>query len=341
MSEPARVETAPGRTASVEAIPLESERLRAAPVLVTGAAGFVGSWLVPVLLDAGIQVVAIARPGEATGDPRARWHAVDLTGAEAVRDVVAAALPSAVVHLAAMAVPRDAQAEPAAAERINVGAVDVMLRALADTAPKARLLYVSSGEVYGRRSRDAASAVETDPLAPEGVYARTKAAAESSVARARTELGLDVVCARPFNHTGPGRPARYAEASFARQIARAERGEQAPRVRVGNLDAVRDYSDVRDVVGAYLQLLDHGAPGETYNVCSGTGRTIRTVLETLVAMADRPIAIETDPARYEPTPGDRVALIGDPARLRGLGWVPSRSFEATLRDVLEDWRTRA
>lgn len=328
-------------TAPREPAPGRADLARGGPVLVTGAAGFVGSWLVPALLAHGAAVVATARPGERPGDARASWRTVELTDPAAVRALVAASRPAAVVHLAAMAVPRDAQAAPEAARAINVGAVERLIDALASEAPHARLLYVSSGEVYGRRPRAAPAARETDPLFPEGVYATTKAEAEAEAARACAERGLDVVRVRPFNHTGPGRPERYAEASFARQIADAERGLAEPCVRVGNLDAIRDFCDVRDVVRAYVLLLSHARTGEAYNVCSGRGRAMREMLDILLAMARVSVRSEVDTSRYDPTPDGRVALVGDPTKLASLGWERAVPLEQTLRDVLDDWRARA
>ncbi len=310
-------------------------------VLVTGAGGFVGSYLTAALLASRVSVAGTHLPSDPPPPAAIRWTPIDLTVREAVAKLIAELTPSAVVHLAAIAVPRQATQAPLEALRANYLAVDHLLDALRRFAPRARHLLVSSGAVYGRRPRDGARARESDPTAPEGIYGATKVAAERRAGLAVERDGLDVVCARPFNHTGPGRPADYAESSFARQIARAEKGQSEPCVRVGNLEAIRDFSDVREVVRAYLLLLERGMRGETYNVCTGQGRSIRSLLELRCARARVPVSIVEDPALYMATPPDRVALVGDPSRLEALGWTPRVRFEETLEALLAHWRERS
>jgi GDP-4-dehydro-6-deoxy-D-mannose reductase len=315
----------------------------AGAVLVTGAAGFVGSWLLPELSRAGYPLIAVHRPGEAAGEhdlPELRWHSLDIREPAGVAELIASAQPAAVVHLAGIAVPAQATADPLLALETNYMAVDHLVRALDSHCPRARLLLISTGEVYGRRAAAAPAARELDPLAPSNVYAATKAAAEQRASLAAAQGGLDVVIARPFNHTGPGRPAQYAEASFARQIAQAEKNASRAGVRVGNLQPIRDWSDVRDVVHAYRVLLERAKPGEVYNTCSGRGHAVAEVLETLRGLARVPLAVQIDPARYEDVPADRLALVGNPSKLRGLGWTPRHPLAATLASLLDDWRTR-
>jgi GDP-4-dehydro-6-deoxy-D-mannose reductase len=311
-----------------------------APVVVTGAEGFVGGWLVPELRRAGRGVVGTFRPGSTHPDLDARWVEVDLREASAVDALVADARPAAVIHLAAIAAPRQAAADPDEALRVNYGAVDHLARALVREAPDARLVYVSTGEVYGRRLASDPPAREDDPLAPPNPYAATKAAAEQRLALAFEREGLDVVRVRPFNHSGPGRPTEYGESNFARQVAELERSEAEPVVRVGNLEAMRDFSHVADVVAAYRLLLDEAEPGGVYNVCSGIPRSMRSVLEHLLSRARRELRAEVDEALFEPIPDDARQLVGDPARIRALGWRPAHSFESMLDELLEDWRAR-
>ncbi len=311
-----------------------------AVALVTGAGGFVGPWLVPQLEAAGHRVVGVEKPGLAVPDLGIEWLEVELTDPQETRRAIARVHPACVVHLAALSNPSEARELPLEALRANYLAVDGLLEALAAEAPQARLLYVGTGEIYGLGSRHAGPVDEGVRTAPPGTYSATKAAAEQ-----RTQLaaarGLDVVCVRPFNHTGPGRQPSFAEAAFARQIALIERGELRPPLRVGNLESVRDFSDVRDVVRAYVLLLERGDGGAVYNECSGRGRSMREVLDVLLSWSSAEPDVEVDPALFRPTAVDACALVGDPGRLRALGWRAAHSFEETLRDVLEDQRARA
>ena len=299
--------------------------------LVTGAAGFVGSALCPALQAAGHEVVGVHLPGLPPGRDPIDWRACDLRDRAAVKALVAETRPRAVVHLAALAAPVEAERAPLEALRANVLALDALLNALAGT--QARLLFVSSGDVYGGSAADARPRRESDPPCPANVYAATKAAGELAVGLA-VERGLDACIARPFNHTGPGRPPVYVEGSFARQLVQIERGRCEPVLRVGNLGAIRDFSDVRDVVSAYRMLLERGVRGETYNVCSGRGRSVRELLDHLLARSSARPEVRVDPERFRPLPAGREALVGDPARLRALGWSPSHSAEEAFDALL-------
>ena len=312
-----------------------------APVVVTGAEGFVGGWLVRELRAAGRGVIGVHKPGRPRPELGVRWVEADLRERGALEGLFAEVRPAAVVHLAAIALPRQVARDLDEALRVNYTAVDHLVEALLRSAPEARLLYVSSGEVYGRRGADDPPARDNDPLAPPNPYAATKAAAERRVELAFERDGLDTVRVRPFNHSGPGRPADYAESNFARQVARLERSEEEPVVRVGNLDAVRDFSHVADVAAAYRLLLDEAEPGGVYNVCSGRAHTIRAVLDHLLSRARRPLRVEVDPALFEPLAEARRGLVGDPARIRALGWSPRHSFESMLDELLEHWRAGA
>ncbi|MEX2205463.1 MAG: GDP-mannose 4,6-dehydratase [Myxococcota bacterium] len=307
--------------------------------LVTGAAGFVGSWLVPALRASGREPIGVHLPGLPRGDAPIEWHACDLRDRRAVTALIAASRPSEIVHLAALASPSQAERDPLEALRSNYLAVDHLLAALAESAPRARLLFVSTGEIYGFAPSGARPWRESDPFRPQTTYAATKAAGERRIELAVERDGLDVVIARPFNHTGPGRPPIYAESSFAEQLARIERGQQEPVLRVGNLDAERDFSDVRDVVTAHLALLERGERGFAYNVCSGQPVRIGALLELLIARARVKPRVEVDPERWRPRPRGASSLAGDASRLRALGWRPSYALADTLEALLE--RARA
>jgi GDP-4-dehydro-6-deoxy-D-mannose reductase len=211
-----------------------------------------------------------------------------------------------------------------------------VLAAVEAAAPRARVLLVSSSTVYGPAEADAPPFDESSPLRPANAYARTKAAADL-LGAAFAERGLAVWRARPWNHTGAGRPDRFVESSFARQLAEIEAGRRPPRIEVGALDSLRDFLHVEDVVDAYLALLDGDAPPAAYNVASGRGVTIRALLEQLLARTRLAPELVVDPARLRPPD----ASVGSAARLRALtGWTPRRTLDEALGALLDDWRER-
>jgi GDP-4-dehydro-6-deoxy-D-mannose reductase len=281
----------------------------AAHVLVTGAQGFVGLHLLAELGD------------------RARPLNVDVTDADSLQDAVGDA--DALIHLAAGSSVSESWVDPREAWRVNtLGTVNV-LGAVRARAPGARVVVVSTGEVYGRAER--VPTPESARVAPVSPYAASKAAAEIAAGQAR-RAGVDVVVARPFQHEGPGRDERFAVGSWSAQIARAEEAGGGV-VRVGDLSARRDITDVRDVVRAYAALLDREVPADTYNVASGKPVEMEHVLDLLVGLATVPIEIEHDPERSRPT--DLPVVCGNAARLRGAtGWTPTIPLEQTLTDTL-------
>ncbi len=291
-------------------------------VWVSGAAGFVGTWLLPRLARDAHEVVAADRK-------------VDVCDAAAVDASIAAARPDAVVHLAASASVADSFTDPAATARVNYLGTLHVLRAIARRAPKARVLLVSSGEIYGGAA-DPDPIGEDAPLAPGSPYARAKAAADRLGAAFASD-GLDVVRARPWNHTGPGQSDAYVASSFAHQLAEMALGRREPVLRVGNLEAVRDFLDVADVVDAYALLLDRSVPAAAYNVATGLPTKMARLLELLAAHAGLQPAIEVDPARVR---ADRPS-VGDAAKLReATGWSPQIPLEDTLARLFDAWRDR-
>lgn len=290
-------------------------------VLVTGAKGFVGAHLVPRLEAEGFEVLAADRE-------------LDVTDAAALEGALARFSPDAVVHLAAVSSVPDASRRPERAYRVNFLGARNLLAAIARGAPAARILLVGSATAYGSGPPGAPPFPESAPLRPTSPYALTKAAAEL-LGAAWADRGLDVVRVRAFNHTGPGQTEDFALSSFAKQAAEIAEGRREPRLRVGNLESTRDFLDVRDVVEAYLRLLDRRVPCGTYNVASGSGSRLRDLLGRLLEIAGIAPEIEVDPARLRPTD----AATGDATRLReATGWRPRIPIEETLEGLVTFWR---
>jgi GDP-4-dehydro-6-deoxy-D-mannose reductase len=281
-------------------------------IAITGAKGFVGGHL-------------LARLG-------ARALALDanVTDAEALTQAVADANPGSVVHLAAVSSVAASWTDAGEPWRVNALGTVNLLDAVRSHTPAARVLVVSTGDVYGQA--DEIPTPETAPFRPTSPYAASKAAAELA-AEQFARAGCDIVVARAFQHEGPGRDERFAVGSWAAQIARAEEAGRGT-VLVGDLSPRRDITDVRDVVGAYEALLDPAVPAGTYNVTSGKPVAMREVLDTLVSLARCTIEVEEDPSRFRTS--EVAELSGDPSKLRATtGWVPTIPLEQTLADTLD------
>lgn len=296
--------------------------------VVTGGLGFVGRHLVAHLRAAGDQVTTLDHHGD---------HAVDILDASGVASAIAEASPDAVYHLAGWADVGASWSDPVGVLRVNAEGTLNVLRAC-EAASVDRVLAVASADVYGVVAEDDLPLTEAAPLRPTSPYAASKAAADALALQAYLGHGLGVIRVRPFNHLGPGQSEKFVAPALAARIARAER-DHLDTIAVGNLTARRDVTDVRDVVRAYRLLITDGAPGEVYNVCSGTDIAVQTLADHLVAMAHRPIELRPDPSLLRPV--DLPVLRGDASRLRAAtGWKPERSIEDTLADLLDDMRSR-
>ena len=312
-------------------------------VLVTGAGGFVGPYLVRALAEHGHQVhglVQAAVPDGVLAGVPVSVHRGDVLDAPAMDALVARVRPDAVCHLAALSFVPAAERDPPAAYRVTVDGTLIVLRAVREHAPTARLLYVGSSDAYGAVLSDELPIDEDVPFRPLTVYGASKAAAELTAAQWGRAYGLDVVRARPFNHTGPGQSPAFVGPALARQIADIEAGRQGRVLRVGNLDPVRDLSDVRDVVAGYVALLERGMSSHAYNLCSGIGRSIREVVDVFRSLARVPIDVEQDPALVRRV--EVPSLIGCAERIQAdTGWHPAIPFEQTAADLLAWWRSQA
>jgi GDP-4-dehydro-6-deoxy-D-mannose reductase len=306
-------------------------------ILVTGAAGFVGGHLLDRLLADGARAVGWYRPGTSpTPKPDVTWMCVELLEPKAVVGALAEVKPEAVYHLAGAAHVAESWRFTYETYQNNVLATNYLLNALADVQPGARTLVSCSATVYQPQDR---ALREDDPVAPASPYATSKLAQEMLAARFWQEQQLPVLIARSFNHTGPGQDPSYVAPGIARQIARIEAGVQQPSLRLGNLDPRRDLSDVRDVVRAYVAMMNGATPGRPYNVCSGRELSIRTLVDTFAARARVAVEIVQDPALFRPT--DAPLLVGDRSRLTSeTGWAPQIPLEETVDDLLNYWRNR-
>lgn len=306
-------------------------------VLITGASGWTGKHLSQLALDRGAQVVGTVFAGSAA--PRVAERRVDLTRRSAVEAVVAEVRPDWVFHLAAILPDAVGRRPVEAFISVNVTATYYLLDAVSRLAPKARVLVASSSAVYGSPAEPDQPITEGAPFQPQSLYATTKVAQDVLASQFFTEQGLHTVRGRTFNQTGPGEGANLVCGALARQIARIEAGLQEPALRAITLTPRRDFCDVRDVVAGYWAALEHGCPGQAYNICSGQSYSIRRVAEILVGLS-RVAGIRL--TESGPAPGPRAILnqIGCRAPLEACsGWRPAIPLEQSLRDLLEDWRT--
>lgn len=306
-------------------------------VLITGATGFIGRHLCAVARDRGAEVCGLARRGPFPAG--VRGFECDVTDRAGLASVLETCRPDGIFHLAAIAPGRGASS-PEDMLHVAVQGTQRLLNAAREIVPAARILVASSSGIYGTPADPARPISETAPLQPASTYALSKAAQDLLAAQFHRQHGLHTVCVRPFNLTGPGEPPGLVCAALARRIARIAAGRDEPVVPAVTLATVRDFCDVRDVAAGCWDALVHGVPGEAYNLCSGTGRRIGDVLDTLLTLAGRPElrVVETQPV---PPPGAILAQTGDAARLRAVsGWAPAIPFERSLGDVLADWRGR-
>jgi GDP-4-dehydro-6-deoxy-D-mannose reductase len=299
--------------------------------LVTGASGFAGSHLLERLLHRHRRVAAWAhRAQPSLTDPRILWRPVDLLDKRAIGEAVRDTRPGLIYHCAG--VPHVAESWKHAAQALEVNTMGThhLLEAVRREAPWCTVVVVSSALVY-RPSSNALT--EASPLGPSNPYGVSKLAQEMLGHHAATP----VVIARPFNHAGPRQQPSFVTSSFAKQIAEIEAGRADPCLRVGNLDAQRDITDVRDTARAYEMLGHHGVAGRIYNVCAGTSYRVGDLLERLLQRARARVTVTMDPDRMRP--GDNPVVLGDRTRIEGeIGWRPEIPIEQTLDDLLDWWR---
>jgi GDP-4-dehydro-6-deoxy-D-mannose reductase len=311
--------------------------------LVTGISGFVGGHLAEHLVEAGDLVVGLSTRGRwpsdlAHLDRLARIEACDLANVDEddLATLIARKQPEAIYHLAAQANPQASVADPRGTWALNLGGTLNLLEAVKRSGLTPRVLLVGSGVCYGNPAPEHLPVTEACPLRPNNPYAASKAAADLLGIQHHLGHKTHVVMARPFNHAGPRQSATYVLGGLARQVAEVEAGLK-DQIDVGNLNVVRDFTDVRDIVRAYRLLIQRGTPGEIYNVGTGRDVSLAAMLETFQSLARVPIPVHIDPARFRPV--DQPRLLADASKLRAAtGWEPRYSITQTLTDLLATCR---
>ena len=290
-------------------------------MLVTGADGFVGSFI-----DRKYEILPLV---DSSGN-------VDLRDKERVLSAVNQDEIDSVIHLAAQSFVPASFKDPQTTFDVNFTGTFNLLTALKQTGFTGRIIYVSSGDIYGLVPIDNLPIQESYPLKPRSPHAVSKVATEALCYQWNQTENLDVVIARPFNHIGPGQHPNFVVSDFAQQIIEIKHGKRAPVLNVGDVDVTRDFTDVRDIVKAYMFLLDQGKSGEAYNVCSGEERTIRSLLDIMLSLSDVRAEIKQDASRMRPSEQRRVR--GDCTKLKqDTGWSPRVPLEQTLLDILNHW----
>lgn len=305
-------------------------------ILVTGVNGFVGQHLVKELVDNNISVVGVGGPNIDNEKPLNidTYLNIDLTKPEGLRGIDFKELDG-VIHLAGLAAVGPSFADPMRYITSNVGIETNLFEAALNQKAFPMFLIISSGSLYDPQA--GLPITEASPVSPSSPYAVSKIGQEQ-MARYYQSRGFKIIIARPFNHIGPGQNEGFILPDLTKQIIAFEKG-LTKEVLVGNLDAKRDYTDVRDIVRAYRLLIEKGVPGEIYNICSGHARSGHEILEKLMTVAGVSLKVTQDTAKMRPS--DSPQLYGSHDKLTAAtGWQPEIALEVTLADVIADWRSR-
>ncbi len=312
---------------------------------VTGIGGFAGGHLAEALIRTGSRVDGTVRPGAEPSrfghlPPSITLHPCDIRSAGGLRQAVRKARPDVVFHLAAASSVSGAETDPKGTMDVNLAGTLHLLEAIRQETPRALLIHISSAEVYGKVPPQDNPIREDRPAAPVHAYGLSKLLSEHLVRFYERCHGISSIILRPFNHIGPRQSDRFVCASFAKQVVAIERGKAAPVIRVGNLDPVRDFTDVRDMVEAYRLAAEHCRPGSLHNIASGVGISIADLLDRLLALVDARVEVSPDPGRIRPT--EIPVLIGDPASfVEVTGWQRRFDLTETLTATVAYWRRMA
>jgi len=309
--------------------------------LITGISGFVGSHLAEYLLQSSNWEVAgtVFGPYGNIADlcGRLELYPAELSRLDVMTFILKQAQPDVIFHLAAQPLVSASRRDPWGTLETNIRMQLNVLEGVARVKPTCQVLVVGSSEEYGLVSPEDLPIDEETPLRPLSAYALSKVTQDLMGLQYALTHKLHIVRVRPFNHIGPRQRPGFVAPDLASQIAAAELGQQPPVLQVGNLEARRDFSDVRDVVRAYVMLLTHGEPGNVYNVGSGVSHSVQELLDGLLAMSQVSIEVVQDPQRMRPS--DVPEVVCDASRIqKHTGWQPEISFEQSLQDILDYWR---
>ncbi len=312
--------------------------------LITGITGFAGSHLAELLLKEGYEVYGTTRPRSKTDNidgikNKLKLQDADMMDSHSLYSIFVDVKPDYVFHLAAQSFVQTSWASPATTMEMNVVGSVHLFEAIRRAQINPVIQIACSSEEYGLVKPDEIPIKETNPLRPLSPYAVSKVAMDYLGYQYFQSYKMRIIRTRGFNHTGPRRGEVFVTSNFARQIAEIEKGKREPIIEVGNLEAKRDWTDVRDMVKAYLLAVQKGESGEVYNICSGKAVRIGDMLDMLLKMSKVKVKIKEDPARLRPS--DVTILLGDPGKFKkATGWEPKIPFEKTIEDLLNYWRER-
>ena len=305
--------------------------------LIIGAAGFVGGYLAEELKASGRRVFVTRLHGEHYNGACDSAFYLDVTDADSVRSVLESTLPDEIYHLAAQSSVAVSWKKPALTVDVNIRGAVNLLEGVREVVPDAVVMLIGSAEEYGAVKPEECPVSEGHAVRPKNIYAMTKAAQNMTGRLYSDAYGMKIRMVRAFNHFGPGQAPQFVISDFCRQVAEIEAGRKQPILKVGNLEARRDFTDVRDIVRAYRMIAESGCDGETYNVGSGTAISIREMLETILSLSEAMIAVEQDPERMRPS--DVPIHCADISMIvRDIGWKPRIAREDTVRATLDYWR---
>lgn len=299
--------------------------------LITGSTGFVGPYLKRELEAHGYEVFGLDRNNPENLE---NIFCGDICDADSVDSVIKEVVPDEVYHLAGFSSVKKSFEEPELTMNINFGGTKNLLEAVREFCPKSKVLIVGSADVYGKPQRIPIN--ETEVTQETSPYSKSRIAQEKLVEEFKD---LFIVVSRSFNHTGPGQSETFVLPDFVKQVVEIEKGMKDTVISTGNLNVIRDFSDVRDVVLAYYLLLQKGKKGEIYNVGSGKGYDLGELLSEIIAFSDMKIVVKQDPSKIRPI--EIPQLVADISKIvEHTGWKPSYSIDRTLRDLLDYWRLK-